>query len=105
MRSKDVEYTRGGNKKGPSYQQLVDMCSSAWSELDPELIKRSFSQTGVSNTGSIERDLLHSKLRNLVVDGVVEDDNLGSAEPSGWSDNEEEEKEEEDEDSDLPDIY
>ena len=28
----------------------------------------------------------------------------GSAEPSGWSDNEEEEEEEEDEDSDLPDI-
>ena len=41
---------------------------------------------------------------DLVVDGVVEDDNLGSAEPSGWSDNEEEEGEEEDEDSDLPDI-
>ena len=38
---------------------------------------------------------------DLVVDGVVEDDNLGSAEPSGWSDNEEEEKE--DKDIDLPD--
>ena len=56
MRAKEVEYTRGRNKKGPSYQMLVDWCSSAWSELDPELIKRSFSQTGVSNTGSIDRD-------------------------------------------------
>ena len=71
MRSKEVEYTRGGNKKGPSYQMLVDWCSSAWSELDPELIKRSFSQTGVSNTGSIDRGALHSKLRKLVVDGSM----------------------------------
>ena len=35
-----------------------------------------------------------SPVVQLVVDGVVEDDNLGSAEPSGWSDNEEEEGEE-----------
>ena len=101
MRSKEVEYTRGGNKKGPSYQMLVNWCSSAWSELDPELIKRSFTQTGVSNTGSVDREVLHSRLRKLVVDGVMEDenedssdnDNLGSGELSGWSDNEEEEEE------------
>ena len=110
MRSKEVEYTRGGNKKGPSYQMLVNWCSSAWSELDPELIKRSFTQTGVSNTGSVDREVLHSRLRKLVVDGVMEDknednDNLGSGEPSGWSDNEEEEEVEEDKDfDDLPNI-
>ena len=74
MRSKEVEYTHGGgNKKGPSYQMLVDWCSSAWSELDPELIKRSFTQTGVSNTGSVDRDVLHSRLRKLVVNVVMED--------------------------------
>ena len=37
---------------------------------------------------------------------MEDDDNLGSVEPSGWSDNDDdEEEEEEDEDSDLPDIY
>ena len=76
---------------------LGDWCSSAWSVLDPELIKRCFTQTGLSNMGRVDREVLHSRLRKLV-DAVMEDEdnnNLGSG------DN----KEEEDEDfDDLPDI-
>ena len=68
MRCGEVEFTRGGNKKGPSYQALVDWVSEAWKDLDVDLIKRSFVQTGVTNTGEINRELLHSKLKDLVED-------------------------------------
>ena len=48
MRSEDVEYTRFGNKKGPSYQQLIDMCSAAWHSLDKDIVRASFYHTGVT---------------------------------------------------------
>ena len=50
MRFGEVEFTRGGNKKGPSYQTLVDWCSSAWKDMDEDLVKEAFLQTGVTNT-------------------------------------------------------
>ena len=54
MRNGVVELTRGGNKKGPGYQLLVDWCSEAWAAIDKDLIIRSFVQNGITNTGVLE---------------------------------------------------
>ena len=71
MRNGVVELTRGGNKKGPGYQLLVDWCSEAWAAIDKDLIIRSFVQTGVTNTGVLEVANLHTNLRDLL-EGNVE---------------------------------
>ncbi len=61
------------------------------------------SMRNLRKTGSIDRGALHSKLRKLVTDGSIEDEeDLESVEPSGWSDDEEEEAE--DDFDDLPNI-
>ena len=39
MRNGEVEYTSGGNKKGPSYQLLVDWCSQPGMSLTQKLSK------------------------------------------------------------------
>ena len=101
MRSEDVEYTRFGNKKGPSYQQLIDMCSAAWHSHDKDIVRASFVHTGVTNTGKVDYDILHSKLRMLMKgeEGpCMEEDQ----EKAGLTDYEEEEEESDDEQ--LPDI-
>ena len=71
MRNGVVELTRGGNKKGPGYQLLVDWCSEAWAAIDKDLIIRSFVQTGVTNTGVLEVANLHTNLKDLL-EGNVE---------------------------------
>ena len=63
-----MELTRGGNKNGPPYQMLVDWCSKAWSDLDINIIKKSFIQTGVNNEGNVDPNNLHSKLQDLLAD-------------------------------------
>ena len=109
MRSGEAEYTRGGNKKGPSYQQLVDWCSVAWREMDTDLIKRSFTQTSVTNSGEVQPDHLHSKLRALIGgEKTVEElrkEVDEEQDPSGLTDDEEDsDEEEEEEEGVLPDI-
>ena len=109
MRSGEVEFTRGGNKKGPSYQTLVDWCSSAWKDMDEDLVKKAFLQTGVTNTGVVSDDELHTKLKNLIqeksaVPDIQEDiDRNNLEEQTGLSD-EESDEDEDDEDIQLPDI-
>ena len=111
MRSEEVEYTRGGNKKGPSYQQLVDWCSDVWKNLDPEIIKNSFIQTGVTNTGKVDINLLHSKLKDLLSGGKqVEEVNAQlekekeDNETGGLTDDEDEDEDEDEEEEELPEI-
>ena len=86
--------------KGTSYQLLVDWCSQAWAEFDTEIIKRSFSHTGVTNTGQVDPSVLHSKLRDLFGDvTTVEDLNKVMEEiedPSGLTDDESDESDDED---------
>ena len=98
MVSGPVELTRGGNKKGPSYQLIVDWCSQVWDNLDKEILIRSFAQTGVTNTGLIEQENLHSKLSAVMdEDGAVADeaaDNMDVLDQTGLSDEGETEDEE-----------
>ena len=100
MRNGEVEYTSVGNKKGPSYQLLVDWCSQAWAEFDTEIIKRSFSHTGVTNKGQVDPSDLHSKLRDLFGNiTTVEELNKVMEEnedPSGLTDDESDESDDED---------
>jgi hypothetical protein len=99
MREECTEFTRGGNKKGPSYQQLVDWCSQAWKDMEPQLLINSFVQTGVTNTGIVDYNNLHSKLKALVEDGE-EEGVQGEEEGTGLTDDEEEE----DDDNDLGEL-
>ena len=92
MLSGPVELTRGGNKKGPSYQQIVNWCSEVWSNMYKEMIMRSFSQTGVTNTGLIEQENLHSKLSALFDEGGDDDDDLDMLDGTGLSDNDDSEE-------------
>ena len=93
-------------------QLLVDWCSAAWSDLDVEIVKRSFIQTGVTNNGEVDPDVLHSKLKQLLEGGGVEDiqkaiEEMDKEDATGTSDEEEEEEEgegEEEDDAELPDV-
>ena len=99
-----AELTRGGNMKGPSYQLIVDWCSEVWAKMDKEIIIRSFSQTGVTNTGLIEQENLHSKLSAIMDEGGDDlDDDQDILDGTGLSDEEGEEDISSDEDE-LPDL-
>ena len=69
-------------------------------QFDTEIIKRSFSHTGVTNTGQVDPSVLHSKLRDLFGDvTTVEDLNKVMEEiedPSGLTDDESDESDDED---------
>ena len=111
MRSGEVEFTKGGNKKGPSYQMLVDWCGKAWRDMDVNLIKRSFTQTGVNNTGEVDVEALHTKLKDLLGGDSVEDvrkELEQEEEPTGLSDvesdDDDDEEEEEEEGDTLPNL-
>ena len=39
-----------------------------WSDLDINIIKKSFIQTGVNNEGNVDPNNLHSKLQDLLAD-------------------------------------
>ena len=79
MRNGEVEYTSGGNKKGPSL----------WT-----------GHTGVTNKGQVDPSDLHSKLRDLFGDiTTVEELNKVMEEnedPSGLTDDESDESDDED---------
>ena len=78
----------------------MDWCSQAWAEFDTEIIKRSFSHTGVTNKGQVDPSDLHSKLRDLFGNiTTVEELNKVMEEnedPSGLTDDESEESDDED---------
>ena len=86
--------TPGGNKKGPSYHPIVDWVSAAWTDFDVDIIKRSFTHTGVTNTGETDMATLHSKLRDL----------LNDVETVEEEEEEEDDESDDDDDDELPDV-
>ena len=73
---------------------------AAWAEFDTEIIKRSFSHTGVTNKGQVDPSGLHSKLRDLFGNiTTVEELNKVMEEnedPSGLTDDEKDKSDDED---------
>ncbi len=64
-----IEWTRGGNRKVPSYPEIVRMTSVAAKMLSADLVKKSFSACGIGSDGTkIPECDLHSRLRVLRVD-------------------------------------
>jgi hypothetical protein len=81
---------------------VIDWVSESWEEMPKELLEVSFVQTGVNNTGKVEIDQLHSKLKALLNDQEQQEEEV---EPTGLTDSEGEEGDSGDEDKeDLPDI-
>ena len=39
--------------------------------MDPDLLRKSCTQTGITNTGNVDLNVLHSKLKSLVVDDTA----------------------------------
>ena len=82
--------------------------------MDVNLIKRSFTQTGVNNTGEVDVEALHTKLKDLLGGDSVEDvrkeleqeeEHTGMSDVESDDDDEEEEEEEEEEEGeDLPNL-
>ena len=66
---------------------IVDWCSEVWSNNDKDILIRSFTQTGVTNTGLIEQEHLHSKLSAVMdEEGDDIDDDLDILDQTGLSD-------------------
>ena len=56
-------YTPAGNMRSPSYMLIISWLSHIWEALDPELIRNSFDQTGISNENE---NHLTSTLRSIL---------------------------------------
>ena len=60
-------YTRAGNRKPPSYSEIVKFVSDAVKELNSDTVKKSFRVCGIAEKGDrIELNELHGRLRTLV---------------------------------------
>ena len=60
-------YTRAGNRKPPSYSEIVKFVSDAVQELNSDTVKKSFRVCGIAEKGHrIELNELHGRLCTLV---------------------------------------
>lgn len=51
---------------------ILDWASAAWASIPEQLVIRSFTEMGVTNTGLLDKDALHSKLKKLLDEAVFE---------------------------------
>ena len=107
-------FTKQGNLKSPGYQTVVKWISEIWRDLDENLIRNSFDQTGI--TSSVN-DNFHTVLRYVIENNdlpitVLDDVNAGDQVVDGFgsdseslTDNEgdEESESEDDEESESED--
>ena len=78
-----------------------------WANLDRDILIRSFVPTGVTNSGLIEQENLHSKLSAIMDEGGDDsetEDNCDELDANGLSDREES-GDEEDDDLDEEDYF
>jgi len=71
----DRNFTARGNMKSSGYVMCLDWISKIWSELDPELVKKSFEICGIHDHSMVDGkvriryDNLHKMLKIFIVEG------------------------------------
>ena len=60
------EYTRAGNRKSASYEQVAEWVVECWRSLDAEIIANSFRQCGIVRSSAESDVMLHSRLAAML---------------------------------------
>ena len=61
------EYTKAGNRRAPSYSDVVEWVSGSLASIPGDVIRRAFEATGYGVGGAeVPRDRLHLPLRSLL---------------------------------------
>ena len=55
-------FTKSGNMKSPGYEKVINSISEIWQDFDPDPIKRSFDQCGITSNNS---DQFHNQLKHF----------------------------------------
>ena len=72
MDSEEYEFTKTGKMKPAPYSKICDWVVAAWRKLGPDLIKKSFVETGWEQAfNGNDTSVLHSTLRELVDHNII----------------------------------
>ena len=84
FRTTEHTFTAAGNRRGPSYETVLEWISEIWSDLNPNLIIKSFDKCGITSSSELHQVLNQMVHQDIVTNEVVEERDMNERLGNMW---------------------